>query len=151
MKIDHLNLVVADLERSARFYEVVFGLRRGFTATLEGAWFEQVTGLRGARAECLFLDNPNGGTRLELIRYDRPSGDARAEDSVPHARGLRHVAFEVEDLESTLQKAREMGGEPISQPVEVPFRVAELGTKRLVYFLDPDGVLVEAAAYSHPV
>jgi hypothetical protein len=36
----------------------------------------------------------------------------------------------------------------ISDPVEVPFRVGSLGAKRLFYFLDPDGVVLEAAAYA---
>ncbi len=63
MKIDHINLVVADLERSAHFYETVFGLKRGFSAILEGAWIEIVTQIPGARAECLFLENISGGAR----------------------------------------------------------------------------------------
>ena len=32
-------------------------------------------------------------------------------------------------------------------PVEVPFRVADAGRKRLCYFHDPDGVLLEVAEY----
>ena len=35
----------------------------------------------------------------------------------------------------------------ISDPVEVPFRVGSLGRKRLCYFHDPDGVVLEVAAY----
>ncbi len=148
MKIDHINLVVADLERSATFYEAVFGLKRGFSAVLEGQWIEIVTQIPGARATCLFLDNPRGGARIELIRYDSPEKLAQIPPiSRPDAMGLRHLAFEVEDLTATLQKIREFGIEPLSAPVDVPFRVAALGKKSLCYFLDPDGVLVEIAAY----
>lgn len=148
MKIDHLNLVVADLERSAAFYERVFGFQRGFAAILEGAWIEAVTQIPGARATCLFLENPGGGARIELIRYDSPAeGPQNAPVARPDELGLRHLAFEVEDIAATLQKIRELGIEPLSAPVEVPFRVGELGTKWLCYLRDPDGVLVEIAAY----
>ena len=145
--IDHINIVVADLERAARFYETVFGLQRGFGATLQGQWLETVTGLQGARAHCLFLDSPQGGARLELIRYDAPAAAHCSFDPLPNERGLRHLAFEVEDIEATLDKVRQCGIQPLSEPVEVPFRVADLGTKRLAYFHDLDGTLLEIAAY----
>ena len=147
MKIDHVNIVVADLERAARFYESVFGLSRGFSATLEGAWIETVTAIPGARAACLFLHAPDGSARLELICYEGNRAQI-GENSLPHTPGLRHLAFEVENIETTLQKAREWGIEPISASVEVPFRVGNLGAKRLVYFHDLDGTLLEAAAYN---
>ena len=145
--IDHINIVVADLERAAHFYETVFGFARGFSAPLEGQWIETVTGLEGARAQCLFLEAPDGGARIELIRYDAPDAATPPEPG-PHQRGLRHIAFQVEDIDATLAKVRELGIAPFSDPVEVPFRVANLGVKRLVYLRDFDGVLVEAASYS---
>jgi catechol 2,3-dioxygenase-like lactoylglutathione lyase family enzyme len=147
VKIDHLNIVVADLERSATFYEAVFGWQRGFSAVLEGPWIETVTGLKGVSATCLFLDNPSGGTRIELIRYDSPQGGEASLASQPNTLGVRHIAFEVEDMAGTLRKLRFLGREPISDPVEVPFKVGNLGKKYLCYFHDPDGTLLEIAAY----
>ena len=135
------------MERAAQFYENVFGLQRSFGANLQGAWLETVTGLPGARAQCLFLNAPDGGVRLELIRYDAPDADDCPFDPLPNERGLRHLAFEVEDLEATLHKVRQCGIQPLSDSVEVPFRVADLGLKRLAYFHDLDGTLVEIAAY----
>ena len=151
--LDHINIVVADLERAAHFYETLFGFKRGFSAALHGAWIETVTGLPGARAQCLFLDAPDSGaTRIELIRYDAPASipnapPASMPEAMPNARGLRHIAFEVEDIDATLNAVRALGIAPISDAVEVPFRVADLGVKRLAYFHDFDGTLVEIAAY----
>ena len=139
------------MERAAHFYETVFGFARGFGATLQGEWIETVTGLEGARAQCLFLEPPRaaatGATRIELIRYDAPIANDAPLDAAPNARGLRHIAFEVQDLDATLDKIRALGITPISAPVEVPFRVADLGVKRLAYFHDFDGTIVEVAAY----
>lgn len=146
-RIDHVNVVVSDLERSARFYESVFGLQRGFSAVLEGAWIETVTALPGARAQCLFLESPQGGARIELIRYFTPEGEHFGPNALANTHGLRHLAFEVDNIDATLEKVRAHGIEPLSSPIEVPFRVANLGTKRLAYFHDPDGTLLEAASY----
>ena len=146
--IDHINIVVADLERAAHFYETVFGFARGFSATLQGEWIETVTGLKGARAQCLFLDAPcEAATRIELIRYDAPIDEFSPFDSAPNQPGLRHIAFQVEDIDATLSRVRALGIQPFSAPVEVPFRVANLGAKRLAYFHDFDGTIVEVAAY----
>lgn len=145
--IDHVNIVVRDLEASARFYEQVFGLTRGFSATLQGAWIEAVTGLPNVRAQCLFLHALDGKTRLELLQYEMPGGVAACDDALPNAPGLRHLAFEVQDLDALLERLHALNVTPISAPVDVPFQVANLGRKRLCYFRDPDGVLLEAAAY----
>ena len=146
--IDHINIVVADLERAAHFYETVFGFKRGFSAQLQGEWIETVTGLQGARAQCLFLDAPReAATRIELIRYDAPPREFNPIHPTPNEPGLRHIAFQVEDIDATLRQVRALGIKPFSAPVEVPFRVANLGTKRLAYFHDFDGTIVEIAAY----
>ncbi len=150
-RLDHINLVVADLERAAHFYEHVFGWRRGFSAELRGEWIERVSGLEGVRASCLFLEFPNGGARIELIRYDSPTGEHFDLNSRANTFGARHIAFEVENINATLEKVRELGLEALGSVEEVPFRVGNLGTKRLVYFHDFDGVLVEAAAYQKAV
>lgn len=150
-RLDHINLVVADLERAAHFYEHVFGWRRGFSAELRGEWIERVSGLPGVQATCLFLESPDGGARIELIRYDSPAGARFKANSHANTFGARHIAFEVEDIEITLAKVRELGLEPLGLVEQVPFRVGNLGAKRLVYFHDFDGVLVEAAAYSTAV
>lgn len=149
-RLDHINLVVANLERAAHFYEHVFGWRRGFSAELRGEWIERVSGLQGVSASCLFLDSPGGGARIELIRYDEPRGEQLGANSRANTLGARHIAFEVQSIEDTLEKLLELGLKPLSSVEEVPFRVGNLGAKRLVYFHDFDGVLVEAAAYSAP-
>ncbi len=79
--IDHVNIVVEDIERAARFYGDVLGLSRGFEKTLEGAWIDKVTGVSGARALCVFMEAPRGKngevkTRIELLQFLSPQGAA---------------------------------------------------------------------------
>ena len=153
MKIDHVNIVVADIERAAEFYSRIFGWRRGFEKVLEGAWIETVTGISGARAHCVFMEaeaenqtSEKSSVRLELLQYLTPGGALFPENSRPDTRGLRHLAFEVDDLDALISRLKAAGVQPISAPVEVPFAVAAMGRKRLCYFHDPDGTLLEAAA-----
>ncbi|HEY3268984.1 MAG TPA: VOC family protein [Armatimonadota bacterium] len=147
MRIDHLNIVVADIERSADFYTNILGLKRGFGATLEGEWIETATGLSPVRAQCVFVEPPEGGARIELLQYETPEGAAIPANALPNTRGLRHLAFTVDDADALLARLKSAGVELISPPIAVPFAVGSMGRKRLCYFHDPDGVLLEIAAY----
>lgn len=145
--LDHANIVVRDIERSAAFYTQVLGLRRGFERVLEGPWIETLTGISGVRARCLFLESPQGGARLELLQFLAPSPLILENHGSPNALGVRHLAWEVSDVDKVVARLRAAGAEVLSEPVEVPFEVANLGRKRLCYARDPDGVLIEIASY----
>lgn len=150
IRIDHVNVVVQDVERSVRFYQELLGLRRGFERILEGTWVETVTGLTGARAHCVFMETDDPNVRVELLQYLSPEGAALPGADVPNSRGLRHFGLVVESiaaLESLASRLRAAGVPVFSDPVVVPFAVSNLGRKRLFYFHDPDGTILEAAAY----
>jgi glyoxylase I family protein len=63
--------------------------------------------------------------------------------------GLRHIALRVDDIAAMTAKLRAAGVEVFSEPVHVPAGVVkhDQGEKTLVYFLDPDGVILELAQY----
>ncbi|HEY0075692.1 MAG TPA: VOC family protein [Abditibacteriaceae bacterium] len=149
--IDHVNIVVADIERAARFYGEVLGFVRGFEKVLEGVWIEKVTGVNNAKALCVFMEAPQqenqSKTRLELLQFLAPEGAGVQQDCLPNTRGIRHIAFIVDDLERLIEKLHAWDVEIVSEPIEVPFAVGVLGRKRLFYFYDPEGNLLEAAAY----
>lgn len=146
-RMDHVNVVVSDMDRSVAFYSEILGLKRGFETVLEGAWIESVTGLPGARARCVFMEAAPDGARLELLQYLTPAGEQLAPNRLPNTIGIRHVAFVVEDLDAVHARLSALGHAPVGPPVEVPFQVGTQGKKRLFYFHDPDGTLLEAAEY----
>jgi catechol 2,3-dioxygenase-like lactoylglutathione lyase family enzyme len=147
VRVNHVNIVVADMERSLAFYVGLLGLVTTFEIELAGDWIETVTGLPGVRAHCVFCQPSDGGARFELLQYVSPAGEALRPASLPNTTGLRHVAFEVDNLDETYARLTGAGVPFVSPPVAVPFGVAGAIRKRLCYCHDPDGVIVEFADY----
>lgn len=147
--IDHINIVVRDLDRSVRFYTELLDMEITRRAHLEGAWIESVTGLPGVEAEVVYVQPRGGGPRIELIHYHSPAGMELPACSRANTAGLRHVALRVEDIDQTHARLRAAGVAFIGAPASVPGEVVQhdAGQKRLCYFHDPDGVLLELAEY----
>lgn len=151
VSVDHINLVVSDLERSVEFYTNVLGFRETQRAELEGEWIETIIGLETVKASVAYVVSPAGQPRLELLQYHSPIGDGFQANSIPNTLGLRHLALSVDNIDSAVQRLREAGTELLSRPVVVPTDVIQhsTGQKILCYFHDPDGVLLELTEYRH--
>lgn len=148
--IDHINLVVRDLERSLAFYCDVLGFRETKRAELSGAWIGEIVGLPEARARVAFVVAPGGEPRLELLQYLEPVGEDPPANAIPNTVGLRHLALRVDDMAAAVAHLQRHGVALFGEPVEVPAGVVrhDAGKKTLVYFRDPDGVILELAAYA---
>src|SRR5215212_8136134 len=104
--VDHINIVVADLERSLRFYTEVLGFVKTKDAYLEGDWIDRIVGLRGVKARAAFIVAPAGEPRLELLCYETPRGISSGENSRANTIGLRHIALRVDDMAATIASLR---------------------------------------------
>jgi catechol 2,3-dioxygenase-like lactoylglutathione lyase family enzyme len=147
--VDHINIVVTDLARSVRFYTEVLGFRQTKEAYLEGEWIDRIVGLHGVKARAAFIVAPAGEPRIELLEYAAPEGGSAPGASSANTIGLRHLALRVDDMAATVARLRAAGMKVFSDPVRVPAGVVQhdAGEKTLVYFLDPDGVILELAEY----
>ena len=120
--IDHVTLVVQDLDRSRQFYVGLLGMeeveRPGFG--FPGLWFQA------------------GETQIHLIAAHEESGPAKI--FVPEKCELsrtRHFAFEVDDADATVQQLHERNVPIVAGPKQRPDGPTQL------YINDPDGNLVE--------
>ncbi len=147
-RIDHVNLVVENLEAMIAFYRDVLGLRLSKRATIRGPWIDAVTGLEGVEADVAFLE-ADGGSGLELICYRRPRGPRPEGLGQPNTRGLRHIAFRVGDLAGLVASLRAAGTALRSPVQEVPAGQVDFAGQRkwLAYLLDPEGNLLELCAF----
>lgn len=92
-RLRHFAIVVRDLEKSARFYEGVFDLKRVGQETLDFA-------------SAIYLSD--GVINLALLNYkgERGSGLSDAKSFV----GAHHFGFQVEDLADTQRRIEAAGG-----------------------------------------
>lgn len=139
-RIDHLNIVVSDLEAAEEFF-VLFGFTQGIRSELDPAFLERVTGIQGARGRFVALHHPGSNLSLELLKFDHGPD---AEEGIGRADriGLRHLAFAVSDIEAEVLRLKEHGVKFIS-----PIQTWEKTGKKLVYLYGPDGILLELAQY----
>ena len=126
MRIQHVGLVVSDVERSRRFYADALGLEevpRPANFTFDGCWFRF------------------GGTELHLLAEAHTTGGAGQAAGEGAARGLTsHVAFEVDELEPALERLAAHGVQLAGGPMPRGDGVTQ------VFFLDPDGYVLELFA-----
>lgn len=123
--LQHLGLIVADLERSRRFYGEALGLEevlRPGNFVFSGAWFAV---------------GPDD--QLHLIVEAETTGRAGAADPGASGRvGLaNHVAIEVDDLEAACARLDEHGVRLIGGPMPRGDGVTQVFTR------DPDGYVIE--------
>lgn len=120
-KIHHIAIIVSDYAKSKHFYTEILGLD-----ILKETFREA----RNSYKLDLAL---NGQYIIELFSFP----DYVPRPSYPEALGLRHLAFEVDDIE---QAAFELQAHNI--PTE-PIRLDEITGKRFFFFTDPDGLPLE--------
>jgi len=142
MKFVHTNIIAKDWKKLSQFYQNVFGCKPvGFQRDLSGEWLEQLTGIKNVHlaGEHLALPGYDGNLpTLEIFSYNNNI----QEDKNPiNGIGIRHIAFEVEDIDAVLQRALKEGGEQLDQKV-----TKEYPDKRLavfVYIRDIEGNIIE--------
>ena len=120
-KIHHVAIICSDYEKSKNFYVNILG------CDIEKETYR-------SERKSYKLDLILGGEyQLELFSFP----DSPHRPSYPEARGLRHLAFEVEDINQAIEDL-----EKENIPVE-PIRVDELTGKRFTFFSDPDDLPLE--------
>jgi glyoxylase I family protein len=120
LSIHHVAIICSDYARSRAFYRDVLGLR-------------VIREVFRAERESWKCDLDAGNAQIELFSFPAPP----PRPSRPEAQGLRHLAFNVDDLDA--QVAR-LGGSGVACE---PIRVDEYTGQRFTFFADPDGLPLE--------
>ena len=119
--LHHVAIIASDYPRSKHFYTQVLGL-----PVIAEVY-------REARDSWKLDLRLADGTRVELFSFPDPP----ARVSRPEARGLRHLAFRVADLDQAVAHLHAHG--VITEPV----RVDEYTARRFTFFADPDDLPLE--------
>jgi glyoxylase I family protein len=120
-RVHHVAIICSDYPRSKHFYVEILGLK-----ILSEIYRENRKSFK--------LDLQVGGRyQIELFSFPDPA----ARPSRPEACGLRHVAFEVDDIHQVARILKDRG-------IEIePVRVDEFTNRSFTFFQDPDGLPIE--------
>jgi glyoxylase I family protein len=120
-RIHHVAIICSDYERSKNFYTNVLGLE---------LIHEHYRKERKSYKLDLKVDEH---TQIELFSFETPPKRL----SYPEACGLRHLAFEVDNMEEAIAHLHQ-------NEIEVePIRIDPITGKRFTFFADPDGLPIE--------
>jgi catechol 2,3-dioxygenase-like lactoylglutathione lyase family enzyme len=138
LRFDHVGITVSDLEVMTAFF-VDLGLEVEGRAVVEGEFLDTVIGIPDSRTEIVMLRPPGGGTLLELSRFVRPDHLPGSPAAMANELGLRNVAFEVDDLETSVNRLTSAG-----YPLVGGIGQYE-GAWRMAYVRGPEGIIVSLA------
>jgi catechol 2,3-dioxygenase-like lactoylglutathione lyase family enzyme len=136
--VDHVGINVENLEAAKRFFTDL-----GFTvageAVMQGELVDRVTGLKGVKDDIVMLQAPDGQLNLELVKFHHPVDEAGIQPSAANTLGLRHLCFEVEDLNGIVKTLQQKGHELVGS-IQNYKNIWEL-----CYVRGPEGIIVELA------
>jgi glyoxylase I family protein len=120
-KIDHVSINVIDIFKTLDFYSRILGLK-------------QLNTVDCGEFDITYFALPDG-SRLELFDYHGKNQTYPRDESEV---GLRHVAFQVEDVAAHEKQLRAEGVQITLSTCDLPNLEA-----RVLLFLDPNGVTLE--------
>ena len=126
MRLEHINLVVSDLNQSIEFYQAAFPDWK-IRGQGDDEWY-------GKPRRWVHFGDEHSYIALNN------NGDSAPRNLAGHQQGLAHFGFEVQDLDSLIQRLSEVGYEVHHFGASHPHR-------KNVYFHDPSGVEVEFVQY----
>ena len=147
MKFAHTNIVSVNWKKLADFYLKTFDCKIVPPIRKQsGEWLEKGTGLENAKLEGVHLLLPGygeNGPTLEIYQYTNIQSQ---EPILPSKRGFGHIAFEVEDVEKTLESLINNGGKAFGEITKR--RVQDIGEITFIYARDPEGNLIELQSWN---
>lgn len=119
-KIHHVAIIASDYKKSKDFYVNLLGLK-----IIREVYREERDSYK--------LDLEIGDSQIELFSFKNPP----KRPSYPEVCGLRHLAFEVENIEEQVRELKE-------KCIKVEeIRIDEFTGRKFTFFSDPDDLPIE--------
>lgn len=132
----HVGIVVSDMERNLSFWRDVMGLEVAVDFWEEGDFIDTVQHLKNVKLHMIKLVAPDK-SMIELLKDERHPTPPPERNTLCD-RGIRHIAFTVEDVQESWETLRRHDCEVLSNPVVSPD-----GRAKLFFARDPEGNLLE--------
>ena len=134
--IRHMGLVVADLDKSLKFWCDTMGFVVSRQMEESGPHIDAIMGLKNVKVTTVKLSAPDGNL-LELLHFHSHFDKPRWEGS-PFSTGFTHIALTVKDLDETLRRLKRAGASVPAKP-----QLSSDGNVKVIYASGPEGVLLE--------
>lgn len=147
MKFIHTNIVSNNWKKLVTFYIETFKCSIvPPVRNQSGQWLEKGTGVKNAKLQGAHLRLPGygeNGPTLEIYQY----GEIEYQAFIPpNKRGYGHIAFEVDNVEQTLEQLISNGGTAHGEIVVKAIK--DLGEITFTYARDPEGNLIELQSWT---
>ena len=119
--IHHIAIIASDYSKAKDFYVNKLGLK-----------IKREVERKEREDFIIFLD---GGENIEIELFIEKNPPKRL--TRPEARGLRHLAFRVDDIYKSVEELKKRGIETEE------IRIDPLNGKHMTFFFDPDGLPLE--------
>jgi catechol 2,3-dioxygenase-like lactoylglutathione lyase family enzyme len=136
--VDHIGINVEDLAAAKEFF-VELGFKVLGEMTMQGELVERVIGLNDVKDDIVMLQAPDGQVCIELVKFHQPVDPKGIQPAAANTLGLRHLSFEVEDLDHILSNFRQKGTKLVGEVQTYK------NSWKLCYIRGPEGIIIELA------
>jgi catechol 2,3-dioxygenase-like lactoylglutathione lyase family enzyme len=136
--MDNVAIIVDNLNAAVAFFTEL-GLEVEGKTTVEGGWVDRVVGLDGVRSDIVMMRTPDGHSRLELSRFQKPKAITTDPNAPVNTLGIRRIMFAVTDIDDVVTRLQKHGAELVGEVVQYE------DMYRLCYLRGPEGLKVAMA------
>ena len=136
--MDNVGIVVEDLKAAIAFF-VELGLELEGETTVEGQWVDRIVGLNGVRSDIVMMRTPDGHSRLELSKFQKPRAISTEPNIPVNTLGIRRIMFAVTDIDDVVTRLKKHGAELVGEVAQCE------DMYRLCYLRGPEGIMVALA------
>ncbi len=137
-QMHNVGIIVDDLKAAIAFFAEL-GLELEGETTVEGQLVDRLVGLSGVRSDIAMMRTPDGPSRIELSKFQRPTANSGEPNAPVNTLGIRRIMFAVENIKDVLDRLQAHGAELIGETVR--YEDAYL----LCYVRGPEGIIVALA------
>ena len=135
--IDHIGLIVKDMEKAVKFYTDVMGFTLIGEITPWAGSAEESEAMQvqeGTLYRCAMVKGP-GDVNIQFMEFDH------MQDSMPlNVQGAHYLTYMVDDMDAWVKKLVDNGCKLMSKPLMYD----EFGTTvQWCYVIDPNGIIFE--------
>ena len=138
LRMDNVGIVVEDLKAVTAFF-LELGLELEGETTVEGQWVDRIIGLNDVRSDIVMMRTPDGHSRLELSKFQKPKAISTKPNKPVNTLGIGRIMFAVTDIDDMVARLQKHGAELVGKVVQ--FEDMYL----LCYLRGPEGIMIALA------